>query len=441
MRLAADPPSCYSSAANNALSGDDCMNDVTAGTALDLEFVRAQFPAFAEPSLQGQAFFENAGGSYACGPVVQRLYEYYRRLKVQPYYVFAASAEAGEWMDAARQRLAEYLGTSPESVHFGPSTSQNTYVLAQAFRALLQPGDEIIVTNQDHEANSGAWRRLKSHGVTVREWCVDPERGTLDLAQLERLLSRRTRLVAFPHASNVVAHINPVAEISARAHAVGALSIVDGVAWAPHGLPDVRSLGADIYLFSLYKTYGPHQGLMVVRPELLARLANEGHYFNAHETRKRLVPAGPDHAQVAAARGIAEYFDALDAHHHAGGAPDGRPERVRALLRGAELPLLRTLLAALERRSDIRLLGPAVAEQRAATVAFVPHKLAPAELGRRLAARGFMVGYGDFYAVRVLQALGVDLAQGAVRFSLLHYTSAAEVAGLIAALEESLRAG
>src|SRR5215469_7697173 len=157
--------------------------------------------------------------------------------------------------------------------------SQSTYVLAQAMRTLLKPGDEIIVTNQDHEANSGSWRRLAAHGVIVREWRVDPQSGMLDESQLDHLLNERTRLLTFPHASNVVAHINPVARITARARAAGAITVVDGVAWAPHGLPDVRELGADVYLFSLYKTYGPHQGLMVVRRDLLGRLGNEGHYL------------------------------------------------------------------------------------------------------------------------------------------------------------------
>jgi cysteine desulfurase family protein (TIGR01976 family) len=410
---------------------------------LDLGFVRRQFPAFAESSLARQAFLENAGGSYPCGAVVQRLGEYYRRLKVQPYYDFPASTEAGEWMDASRERLAEYLGVTAPEVHFGPSTSQNTYVLAQALRTLLKPGDEIIVTNQDHEANSGAWRRLASHGVTVREWRVDPSSGTLAESELERLLSERTRLLAFPHASNVVAHINPVARITARARAAGVITAVDGVAWAPHGLPDVRELGADIYLFSLYKTYGPHQGLMVVRADLLERLGNEGHYFNAGEPSKRLVPAGPDHAQVAAARGIAEYFDALDAHHGAGTAAGGtsaRAARVRALLRSAEVPLLAALLEYLVTRHDVRILGPSVAEQRAATVSFVTDTVEPREMVRALARRGFMAGNGNFYAVRVLEAMNVDPDRGAVRLSLLHYNSLEEVNGVIEALDEILGA-
>jgi selenocysteine lyase/cysteine desulfurase len=206
----------------------------------------------------------------------------------------------------------------------------------------------------------------------------------------------------------------------------------------------VGELGADIYLFSLYKTYGPHQGLMVVRGGLVERLGNENHWFNVNEPLKRLVPAEPDHAQVAAARGIAEYFDALDAHHGGGGDPAGsggtsaRAARVRALLRGAEVPLLAALLEYLGTRRDIRLLGPSVPEQRAATVAFVTETIEPGEMVRSLAARGFMAGNGNFYAVRVLEGMNVNPDRGAVRLSLLHYNSMDEVTGVIEALEEIL---
>jgi selenocysteine lyase/cysteine desulfurase len=217
------------------------------------------------------------------------------------------------------------------------------------------------------------------------------------------------------------------------------------VAWAPHGLPDVPTLGADVYLFSLYKTYGPHQGLMVVRAEVLDQLANEGHYFNEAEASKRLVPAGPDHAQVAAARGIAEYFDSLDTQHAglgatgtAGtGAAGARAERVRQLLRGAEVPLLATLLEYLAGRPDIRLLGPSQARERAATVSFVTEP-EPGDVVKALAERGFMAGHGNFYAVRLLEGMNVNPQRGAVRLSLLHYNSPAEVTGVIEALEQVL---
>jgi len=401
---------------------------------LDVEFARSQFPAFAEPSLSRQAFFENAGGSYACRQVIDRLGEYYRRLKVQPYYAYPASQEAGEWMDASHVRLAEYLNVGTDEIHFGPSTSQNSYVLAQAVRKLLRPGDEIIVTNQDHEANNGVWRRLATEGVTLREWQVDPGSGALDPAALDGLLSERTRLLAFSQCSNIVAHINAVSLITAKARAAGAICVVDSVAYAPHGLPDVTALGADVLLFSLYKTYGPHQGAMAVRQSLLDQLGNEAHHFNGAYPRKRLVPAGPDHAQIAAVRGVAEYFDALDAHH-GGGDIAARPQRVRQLLREAERPLLSRVLDYLESRKDVRLLGPADAGQRAATVAFVPLRHNPTDLLPALARHGIMAAAGHFYAVRLLEAMGVDAQRGVVRLSFLHYTSAEEIDQLIKALD------
>ncbi len=237
---------------------------------LDLDFVRSQFPAFEQVELQGQSFFENAGGSYTAKPVIERLMRYYTQRKVQPYSAYEASSLGGQEMDEARTRMAAILGVATDELSFGPSTTQNTYVLAQAFRKWLSPGDVIIVTNQDHEANTGPWRRLEDEGITIREWCVNADTGHLDTEDLQNLLDDNVRLVCFPHCSNVVGEINPVAEITALAHAAGAFTCVDGVSYAPHGIPNVAALGADIYLFSAYKTYGPHQGVMAIRRNLAA---------------------------------------------------------------------------------------------------------------------------------------------------------------------------
>lgn len=407
--------------------------------SLDLPFVRSQFPAFSEPSLQDWAFFENAGGSYACAPVIERLTRFYRETKVQPYGPFPASKRAGEEMDEARARLAGYLNVTTDEVHFGPSTSQNSYVLAQAFRQMLEPGDEIVVTNQDHEANSGAWRRLAESGIAVREWTVDPESGRLGLRDLDRLLSEKTRLVAFPHCSNIVGHLNPVAEICAKAKAAGAVTCVDGVSYAPHGLPDIAALGADIYLFSLYKTYGPHQGLMVVRRDLAERLPNQAHFFNAGHILKKLTPAGPDHAQIAAAAGIADYFDALHAHHfkdEADAAERGR--RVHALMRGQEKALAAPLLEWLRQRNDLRVLGPTDPAERAPTVAIHTKNRPAAAVLEGLTARGIAAGAGHFYAYRLVEALGVDPESGVLRLSFVHYTAPEEIDKLVKALDASL---
>ena len=160
-------------------------------TVLDIDFVRSQFPAFSEPSLQQQAFFENAGGSFTCKAVVDRLTRFYTQRKVPPYASYAASRLGGEEMDEARTRLSAAMWVDDDELSFGPSTTQNTYVLSQAFRKWLSPGDAIIVTNQDHEANSGPWRRLAEEGVHVREWRIDPETGMLDPERLSELLDER----------------------------------------------------------------------------------------------------------------------------------------------------------------------------------------------------------------------------------------------------------
>jgi len=263
----------------------------------DLEFVRSRFPAFSERSLDGFAHFENAGGSYACAQAIECLQRYYRETKVQPYYAFDPSKRAGQAMDAAKSRLSAWLGVAADELHFGPSTSMNSYVIAQALRQQLVPGDEVIVTNQDHEANIGAWRRLEDSGITVREWRVDVD-AELHTADLEGLLNERTKAVAFTHCSNIVASINPVREICDLVHAAGALAIVDGVSFAPHGLPDINALGADIYFFSLYKVYGPHLGVMFLRRGLNESLPPQGHFFNTDKPAYRFTPAGPDRAAV-----------------------------------------------------------------------------------------------------------------------------------------------
>ena len=405
---------------------------------LDLDFVRAQFPAFSEPSLQGQAFFENAGGSYTCRQVIDRLTRFYHERKVQPYAAYEASRLGGEEMDEARRRLAAILGVETDEVSFGPSTTQNTYVLAQAFGQMLKPGDGIVVTNQDHEANSGPWRRLAERGIEIREWKLDPETGHLPVEGLKALLDAKVKLVCFPHCSNVVAEINPVAEIAALAHAAGAYVCVDGVSYAPHGLPNVGALGADVYLFSAYKTYGPHQGVMVIRRALGEALPNQGHYFNADVLYKRFTPAGPDHAQVAASAGMADYVDALCAHHKAGDlSAAARGVFAHDLMRAHETALLQPLLDYIAAKNSVRLLGPRRAELRAPTVAMVlPERGEIA--AAKLAPKGIMAGGGHFYGVRCLEAQGVSAEHGALRVSFVHYTSPDEVTKLIAALDEIL---
>ena len=405
---------------------------------LDLDFVRSQFPAFSAPELSKMAFFENAGGSYMCRQVIDCLSRYHVETKVQPYGHSPASRKAGELMDAAHARLARYLNVAEREVSFGPSTSQNTYVLARALLARMEPERRgVVVSLQEHEANSGVWRRLGEEGADIRVWPVDAENGGLRLDGLAPLVDDSVALVAVAHCSNIVGEVNPVAEVAAIAHGAGAMLLVDGVSYCPHGLPDVSALGADIYLFSTYKTFGPHQGAMVIRDSARDRLEPQAHYFNHGIPAKWMVPAGPDHAQVAAINGMIDYFDAVDAHH--GGADDkARPRRVESLFQEAEGGNLATLLEWLGGRNDIRLIGPAGGEGRAPTVAFTSSRLASGAIADALEERGIMAGSGNFYAVRLLEALGVDPGDGVVRLSFLHYTSPEEIERCITALDEVL---
>ena len=235
------------------------------------------------------------------------------------------------------------------------------------------------------------------------------------------------RLLCFPHCSNVVAELNDVAAISAIARAAGVRTVVDGVSYAPHGFPTIPALGCDVYLFSAYKTYGPHQGIMVIREDFGMELPGQAHFFNNATLYKRFTPAGPDHAQIAACAGMADYIDALADRHGITGTPADRNAAVHDLMRAQEVAVIAPLLDYLAARNDVRLIGPRDAAGRAAEPVAV-------DLGKR----GIACWAGDFYAVRPLTAMGVDLDEGVLRMSGVHYTSPEDVSRLIAALDEVL---
>jgi selenocysteine lyase/cysteine desulfurase len=412
---------------------------------LDLAFIRAQFPAFDHPETGQWVMSENAGGSYAARPVIDRLNRYMTG-QIQPHWNFPSSIATRRDMDSSLALWTAAINAGSEEVMFGPSTSMNTYVLAHALRAGLNVGDEIIVTNQDHEANSGAWRRLAdgNSGIIVREWSVDPETGRLDIAKLKNLLNARTRYVFVTHCSNIAAEIHDIAAITRQVHAAGALIGVDGVSCAPHLIPDVKALDADFYYFSLYKVFGPHQGLLHVKREHLETMANQGHYFNAPHLGKRLTPAGPQHADAACAGGTIEYLEAASAHHLAAGeaAPatlNGRVQSIMDRFHAHECVQANRILTLL-RDKGARIIGPLTAEphKRAATIAFRPRRGTPAELEAKLIARKICCGSGHFYAFRLMQALGLDPEDGVVRLSLVHYNDEADVTRILEALDAAL---
>ena len=413
----------------------------TALPALDLDFVRSQFPAFSHPDVGDWVHFENAGGSYVPHQVIDLLTHFYTATKVQPYGLAGPSRAGGEAMDRARALLPATFNAAADELHIGPSTSQNTYVLARAIRPALSIGDEVVVTNQDHEANIGSWRRMVDTGLVIREWSVNSDTGLLDLSDLETQLTDRTKLVCVTHASNLAATINPIREIADLVHSYGALLLVDGVSWAPHDAIDVQALGCDFYLYSSYKTYGPHLGLMYVRREVLDNLANQGHYFNEANPIARLTPAGPDHAAVGAAAGIVDYYEDLYRHHF--GQTDDEvalPQRIQAVyqLVAAHEELLMAPLFDFLSAKDVKIVGsPSPSRDvRAPTIAFTSTRSTPGDIAEALAAARVGVGSGDFYARRLADAL--QLPDGVVRLSMVHYNTTDEVARAIAALDPVL---
>lgn len=409
---------------------------------LDIDFVRAQFSQLAdEPEF---VFASNAGGSYVCNQANEILEHYNRHTRVQPYSPFKSSREAGEAMDRARQLWADALHIDISELTIGPSTSINTYVMAQAIGSGWQAGDEIIVTNQDHEANSGVWRRKADEkGVTIRQWQVDSKTGLLDIEQLQSLLNDKTRWLFCSHCSNIVGTSNPIAKIARLVKSASQAKVfVDAVAYAPHHISDLKALGVDAYVFSLYKVFGPHQSLLYVNREIRDQLSSQVHYFLAGNPAKDFNPAGPQHAQVAGCAGVIDYFNCLHDHHF--GASDASSTRkmqnLYALIQQHENQLSATILEYLSQRTDIRLIGKDHINDndRAPTIAFKPLKQSAESLAHQLQNAGIGTENGNFYAHRLISDLDIDPEDGVVRLSLLHYNRQQDADRIVQQLDRVL---
>ncbi len=410
---------------------------------LDIDFVRAQFDQLNdEPDF---VFASNAGGSYVCNQVNQLLEHYNQHTRVQPYSRFASSAEAGDAMDRAINGWTEALGIGRGELTIGPSTSMNTYVMAQAIGDSWQAGDEIIVTNQDHEANSGSWRRKAlQQGATIRQWEVDADTGLLDPEKLQPLLNSKTRWVFFTHCSNIVGTANPVAEIVQQIKAsCQARVFVDAVAYAPHHIPNLKALGVDGYAFSLYKVFGPHQSLLYVNRQVHQEMVSQAHYFNSGDPAKDFNPAGPQHAQVAACAGVLDYFEVLHQHHFGKSAISAseKLDQIHGLILTHENQLAKPILDFLSEHKDVRLIGKTHTDDndRAPTIAFKPLQQSSDELTRKLQDAGIGTENGHFYAHRLMNDLNIDINDGVVRLSLVHYSSQNEANRIVEALHTHLQ--
>lgn len=400
---------------------------------LDLDHVRSQFPALDTPWV----LMDNAGGSVPCRQVIDRLQGFLTRCPVQLGASYGLSVEASAAVAGGRAAAAALLGATPEEVIVGASSTALVNQLAATLRAGWVEGDEVIVTNVDHETNVGAWRRLEASGIVIREWKVRP--GTLELHpdDLAELLGERTRLVAFTHCSNIVGSITDVPACAALARQAGALTCVDAVAYAPHRRVDVRALGVDFYFASLYKIYGPHVGIMFGRREVLLETRSPNHFFvGEDELPRKFEPGGVNYELVASLEGITDYLGSISAEGGTAGTLEAAFEQIAA----HEETLVAPLLEFLNDHPAVAIVGDPSPDsrRRVPTVSFTVPDRAASEIPPLLDERGIAVRFGHFYAYRLIRDLGLLERDGVVRVSLVHYNTPDEVAQLVEALAEVL---
>ncbi len=400
---------------------------------LDLEWVRRQFPGLDDDLV----FFENAGGSLPARAVVDRAHRYLADEMVQLGAAYPRSARATALVDAGKRAAEALLGAPEGSVALSASTTMAFYILSHAVAGAIREGDEVVITEVDHESNRGAWIRMAAaRGATIREWKLDRDAHALTAEGLDAALTSRTRLVAFTHCANVVGTIHDAAGLVARIHDAGARAVVDGVAFGPHRRVDVQAIGADAYACSLYKIYGPHLGALYVGDELRAELSNQNHAFLAGTGMYELMPGNVSHELAACLPGIVDYLTALDAHHGGAGTLEGAFARIA----DHEARLAARLLEGLAAIEGVRIFGCPAPDRalRVPTVTFVAEGRASGPIAEALGARGVAIRAGHFYARQAMGALGVDPEDGVLRASLVHYNAEGEVDRFLGALREEL---
>ena len=410
--------------------------DMAADTRLDVDFCRSHFPALET----GWVFLENAGGTLVPQQVIDRLGHFTAACQVQPGEGYPASEEGARMIEAGKATLAALINAEIDEIVIGPSTTSNVYALSHALRPQFEAGDEIIVTNQDHEANNGAWRALEATGLVVREWRMNADTDDLEIEDLDALLNARTRLVCFTHCSNIVGLVHDVKAITAKVHAAGAMVCVDGVAYAPHRRIDVKALDVDFYLYSPYKIFGPHMGVLYGKRAALARTANQSHYFLGDDDhQRRLCPGGYNYELTAGAAGITDYFDAVHAHHFPGANLDApeRIEQVLELFAAHETVLGRQIEDFLGAQPSVRVIGAGAPadRERVGVYSFLVNGRDSREVPAALRERKVGLHADDFYAARCIDAIGARRQNGVVRTSLAHYNGSHDVDRLIDGLD------
>ena len=409
--------------------------------ALDVEWIRAQFPALTQ-ELDGQpvAFLDGPGGTQIVNQAIASMTDYLFHSNANAHGAFATSERTDATIAAAREAMADFLGCDRDEVVFGANMTSLTFSMSRAIGWALQPGDEIVVTKLDHDANVAPWMALQESGAVVRVADIDPVDCTLDMADLERQVTERTRVVAVVYASNASGSISDIASIVRLARQVGAWVYVDAVHYAPHGSIDVREIDCDFLVCSAYKFFGPHVGILFGKREHLARLHPYKVRPSADVVPSRWETGTLNHEGLAGVVGTIDYLTELGRRV----APESvsRRQALVAALEGTqayERQLCERLVDGLVQVPGVTLYGIADRDRfdrRVPTVSIRLEGRSPFELAKALGDRGIFTWHGNFYALNLTERLGIEASGGLLRIGLVHYNTLAEVDRLLAALQD-----
>jgi len=409
--------------------------------AFDITWVREQFPSLKlQLNRHAAAFLDGPAGTQVPKQVIEAVQNYFMSGNANTYGAFRTSRRNDEMILTARAAMADFFNCDANEVVFGQNMTTITFALARAIGRELKPGDEIVVTTLDHDANVAPWRALEEKGVVIRQVDIREADCTLDLDDLKRKITTETKLVAVGYASNIVGTINPVAEITRLAHAAGALMFVDAVHYAPHGVIDVKALDCDFLACSPYKFFGPHMGTLFGKREHLEK-------FKPYKVRPATnVPpecweTGTQVQELIAGIGAAvDYLAELGRHCHS--SAKSRREALQAAYAAThqyEVGLLTQLIAGLQTIPGMRIFGITDAkrfDERCATLSFRLGDHHATKIASFLGERGIFTWDGNFYALNLSERLGVEQHGGVLRVGLVHYNTAEEVDRLLSGLTE-----
>ena len=408
-------------------------------TTLNLDFVRSYFPALAS----GFVYMDNAGGSQTLKPVVDRISEYLLNYDVQHGASYKISRQAVEKVDFATQEMAKLINArSPKEIVMGHSSTMMFRILSLTLSKKWKAGDEIITTNSEHESNCSPWMDLQEQGIVVKIWKVNPETLEFELDDLKQLISEKTKLVTMVHASNILGTINPISEVAKVVHQAGALFCVDGVALAPHRLVDVQKWDVDFYVFSCYKVYGPHCAMLYGKLELLEAMAGINHYF-INEVPYKLQPGNKNFELTYGMAGLTAYLKDIHDHHFPQDKQIADNEKFRKsfeLFAIHEELLANRFIDFLKTKTEVKILGVPSGDRlkRVSTIAFYHTRLNSQEIVEAVDPHNIGIRFGDFYAKKLVQSMGLEAKGGPVRVSFVHYNTLEEVDRLIGVLDEIL---